>query len=183
MKKDKDEQKIKVIFLDVDGTLTDGKVYYDSCGNEMKAFNIKDGLIISAMVKIGYLFIVLTGRKSVIVNQRMEELGIKEVYQEISLKEQFIKEYLERNNLQHIAYAYIGDDINDISAMKRASFKGCPADACEMVIELSDCVSNKKGGAGAVRDVLEELIKKNNDWEEYIRLFERDYCCKIRDGA
>ena len=172
MKRNNDAKKINIVFLDVDGTLTDGKVFYDSCGNEMKAFDIKDGLIISAMVKMGYLFVIVTGRKSEIVKKRMEELGIKEIYQEISKKKQFISEYLKRNDLHYAAYAYIGDDLNDISAMKNALFKGCPADACEMVIEISDYVSKKNGGTGAVRDILEELIKKNNDWGNYVRLFE-----------
>ena len=167
-------KKINIIFLDVDGTLTDGKIFYDSYGREMKAFDIKDGLIISTMVKMGYLFIVVTGRKSAIVKKRMEELGIKEIYQDISNKKQFISEYMERSNLYQTTYAYIGDDLNDISAMKKATFKGCPADACEMVANLSDYVSNKNGGSGAVRDILEELIKKNNDWDEYVGFFGKD---------
>ncbi len=172
MKTGYDAHGISVIFFDVDGTLTDGKIYYDSDGNEMKAFNIKDGLIISAMIKMGYLFVVVTGRKSEIVKKRMEELGVKEIFQGISEKALFVSEYIKKNKLQQAGYAYLGDDLNDISAMKMASFKGCPADACEQILEMADYISERNCGDGAVREILEELLKKNGDWVRFIQLFD-----------
>ena len=111
--------KITTVFLDVDGTLTDGKIYYDSQNNEMKAFNIKDGLIIYFMARNGYNFVIVTGRESNIVTRRMEELGVSEIYQGISIKDDFIKEYLGTRHLEYEACAYLGDDLNDLMAMKK----------------------------------------------------------------
>lgn len=162
---------IKTIFLDIDGTITDGKIYYGNNGEEFKAFNIKDGLIISSLTRIGYRFIVVTGRISEIVTRRMNELNVNEVYQGISAKQQFIEELTSKLNIELKECGYLGDDLNDYCVMKKMGFRGCPADAASCVKDIADYISPYKGGEGAARDILEYLVKQNNDWEKFIALF------------
>lgn len=164
--------RITTIFLDIDGTLTDGKLYYNSEGVETKAFNIKDGLIISAMIRQGYKFVVVTGRESSIVDRRMSEIGVTEVYQKVSAKEEFILKYLENTHISEMECCYIGDDLNDVAIMKHMGFKGCPADGCAEVKMISDFVSTYKGGEGAVREILEFMLKQDGVWEQIVIQYE-----------
>lgn len=163
---------IKHIFLDVDGTLTDGKIYYNSEGVEIKAFNVKDGLIISSMVKVGYRFIVVTGRRSQLVEKRMKELGIEEIFQGVLSKKKFIFKYMEAHQMLPSLCGYLGDDLNDLVIMKEMGFRGCPADACAEIKSIADFVSEKKGGEGAARDILERLIYQNDDWEAIKKIYD-----------
>ncbi len=145
---------IENIILDVDGTLTDGKITYDTSGKEYKSFSVKDGLIINTLVKKEKNVIILTGRESSIVTRRFQELGVKEIYQGIKEKKKFIlKKNINLNNT-----LYIGDDVNDYELMKLCNFKACPKDATKEIIEISEFVSSKKGGDGAVREILEHYF-------------------------
>lgn len=150
---------IKYLVMDVDGTLTDGKIYMGNDGEVMKAFSIKDGCgIHDILIPAGITPIIITGRKSKILENRCKEIGIKEIHQGVSNK---IEKLLQiTNNLS--AVAYIGDDINDISAMlpiKLAGGKiGCPLDSVTKVKEIADFISSKNGGDGAVREYIEWLI-------------------------
>lgn len=153
---------IKYLIMDVDGTLTDGKIYMASSGEAVKAFNIKDGCgIHDLLIPAGITPVIITGRSSVIVLNRCRELGINEVYQGISNKmEQLLS--ITRNLFE---VAYIGDDINDLSCMlpikEAGGIVGCPADAVGQVKRLSDFVSAHNGGDGAVRDFIEWLLEKS----------------------
>ena len=145
--------------MDVDGTLTDGKIYMGNDGEGMKAFSIKDGCgIHDILIPAGITPVIITGRTSKIVENRCGEIGIKEIHQGISNK---IEKLLSiTSNLSEVAY--IGDDINDLSCMKpvrEAGGKiGCPADAVKKVKELADFISTKNGGDGAVREFIEWLV-------------------------
>lgn len=152
-------KKIKYIIMDVDGTLTDGKIYMGNTGEMVKAFNIKDGCgIHDIIIPLGIIPVVITGRISQIVENRCKELGIHLLYQGVMDKAEKLKEVVE--DLSQAAF--IGDDINDLSCMeliKRfGGFIGCPADATQKVIDISDFVSSKNGGNGAVREFIEWLI-------------------------
>ena len=120
---------IRYLIMDVDGTLTDGKIYMGSSGEVMKAFSIKDGYAIAHLSEKGIEPVILTGRNSKIVANRAEELSIKRVYQGISDKEQFLKEMIEENSLNAEQIAYIGDDLNDLPLLMRAGLACCTADA------------------------------------------------------
>ncbi len=151
---------IKYLVMDVDGTLTDGKIYMGNDGEMMKAFNIKDGCGIHDLaIPAGITPVIITGRKSQILLNRCKELGIKEVRQGINNK----IEEMEHITVNLSEVAYIGDDINDLSCMiqvKAAGGKiGCPADAVKKVKDLADYISEYNGGDGAVRDFIEWLIK------------------------
>lgn len=145
--------------MDVDGTLTDGKIYMSPSGEAMKVFNIKDGCgIHDIAIPKGITPVIITGRESQIVLNRCKELGIEQVYQGVRDKLQKLKEII--TNLKLVAY--IGDDINDISCMemiKSAGGKiGCPADAVSTVYAIADYIAPHKGGDGAVRDFIDWLI-------------------------
>ena len=150
---------VKYFIMDVDGTLTDGKIYMSNSGEMMKAFNIKDGCgIHDILIPSGITPVIITGRSSDIVLNRCRELDITEVYQGVKNK---IERMLEiTDDLSTVAY--IGDDINDLSCMKQVGVAGgllgCPADAFDKVKEIADYIAPHKGGDGAVRDFIEWIL-------------------------
>lgn len=161
-------QEIKLIVLDVDGTLTDGKIYYDSNGNEMKSFNVKDGMVIGQAIKNGIEVVIITGRKSAIIDRRAEELGIRYVCQGVHNKLECLEKVLCELNLEYRDSMYIGDDINDLNVMKKVSVSACPNDAAKEVKELSSFNSKYNGGEGAVREIIEEVLKVQGKWEKIV---------------
>ncbi|MCF2624850.1 HAD-IIIA family hydrolase [Fusobacterium perfoetens] len=162
---------IKLVVLDVDGTLTDGKLYIDNMGNEMKAFDVKDGLAISQSIKQGIKFAIITGKTSKIVERRGKELGIQEIVQGSWDKVADLEKILKKYNLTFEETAYIGDDLIDLKPMKLCGFSACPKDSAAEIIEISDFISSKNGGCGAVREVLEFILKKQNLWNNIIENF------------
>ncbi len=161
-------KRIKMVVLDVDGTLTDGKLYIDNNGVESKAFNVKDGMAIAQGIKQGLTFAIITGKKSNIVEQRAKELGIVEIHQKISNKIETLDKILFNHELEYKDIAYMGDDINDIPAMLRAGLNGVPADAVSEVVELAHFKSGKKGGEGAVREFVEYIMRVQGSWDKVI---------------
>lgn len=149
---------IKMLVMDVDGTLTDGKIYIGPQGEVMKAFNIKDGYGIVQFIKSGKIPVIITGRKSEIVQRRAEELGITELYQGVEDKLSQLKKVAEKYGLSAEEIAYIGDDMNDFACMEYCGVTACPADAVKEVKEDVDFVCESLGGCGAVRDFLDYLI-------------------------
>lgn len=153
--------EIKYLVMDVDGTLTDGKIYMGPSGEVLKSFNIKDGCGIHDILLSNKITpVIITGRTSEIVLNRCQELGITEIHQGISNKEEKLKCLV--TDLQSVAY--IGDDINDLSCMKvvkeTGGVIGCPADAVEKVKEMADFIAQHNGGEGAVRDFIEWIINR-----------------------
>ncbi|MBD5537986.1 MAG: HAD hydrolase family protein [Lachnospiraceae bacterium] len=156
--------EIRYVVFDVDGTLTDGKIYMGENGEVMKCFSIKDGCgIKDIMPKHNLVPIVITARKSQIVENRCKELGIDRYYQGCSDKVKKLDELaIELNCTQNVdgiypEIAYMGDDIIDIPVMKVCGLKGCPNDAAHQVKEVADFVSTKNGGDGAAREFIEWL--------------------------
>lgn len=159
----------KYLFLDVDGTMTDGKIVYTEKGDELKAFSVKDGLGISAINKEGVRVVVITGRESKIVMRRFKELGVECVFQGVRNKVLFIDEYLKINGISYDQVAYIGDDINDLPVMLKVGFAACPKDAVAEVKEVSHYVSSQNGGEGAVRDIIETIF--GNQWKNVVKKY------------
>ena len=159
---------IKLLILDVDGTLTDGSITYGE-GTELKTFNAKDGLILKALPKLGIEVIFLTGRKSEAVARRAAELGVEAV-QCVDDKLTVLKSILTGRGIAPGQCAYIGDDLNDYAAMSICSFKACPADAVAEIRGICDYVSQCKGGHGAVREICEEVLRRAGKYEGFISL-------------
>ena len=153
---------IKLVLLDVDGTLTDGGIYRGNNGEELKRFNVKDGYAIVNAQKLGIEFGIITGRKSELVEIRAKELKIKYLYQGISEKTVILEEIIKKDSLSKEEIAYMGDDLNDLLIMKQVGLSGTPKDAV-------DFVSKKNGGAGAVREFIEHILKKDGKWEIFLK--------------
>ena len=153
--------RIKLIILDVDGTLTDGGIYYGSDGTEYKRFCVQDGTGILAAEKAGVVFAILTARKSQIVLQRAKDLKICYVYQSVWDKKEKLKELIAEFGLSKENVAYFGDDTIDLEAMSLCSFAACPNNACKEVKAVSNYISPYEGGHGAVRDILEYMTEQN----------------------
>ena len=144
--------------MDVDGTLTDGKIYMGENGEVMKAFNVKDGYAIAHMLpEMGIIPVIITGRKSKIVENRAKELGITELYQGVGDKLVQLKIVAEKYNATPEEIAYIGDDLNDLECIEFCGVTACPVDAVEKVKKTVNLVCNKKAGEGAVRDFIENI--------------------------
>lgn len=146
--------------MDVDGTLTDGKIYMSANGEFMKAFNIKDGYAIARLRGYGIEPVIITGRKSEIVSQRCAELGITELYQGIENKSYKLRDICKKYRIDLSQVAYIGDDLNDLACMKICGYSACPSDAVILVKESVDYVCKEKGGDGAVREFIDYLLLK-----------------------
>lgn len=163
-----DNKRIKYFVIDVDGTLTDAGIYYDENGNELKKFCTRDAAGFFAARQVGMKIIVLTGRECAATTRRMKELKVDFLYQDVKDKSNFLKKFMLENDISKNELAYIGDDLNDFPPMKLAGFVGCPADSCAEIIEIADYVSPIKGGQGAVRDVIEYVLRGYGEWEKAI---------------
>lgn len=153
--------KIKLLVMDVDGTLTDGKIYMGNDGEIMKAFDIKDGCGIKDILPtLGIVPVIITARTSKILENRCKELSINELHQGIRNKFEKLQEICRTYNVTLKEVAYIGDDILDLQCMEPIKAAGgvvaCPADAVEQVLSIADFVSKRNGGDGAVRDLINQ---------------------------
>jgi len=164
-------KNIKALVLDVDGTLTDGKIYIGSQGEMMKAFNSADGLGIDIWRKLGYKIFIITGRNSLIVSKRAAELDIDEVVQGVDDKVNALNIVAERNAINLDEICFIGDDLNDLAAMKLCGKSMAVAQACDFVKENTDLVLSKRGGEGAVREGIEIILKSQGKWEKILKDF------------
>ena len=151
---------VKLLVMDVDGTLTDGKIYMSNNGELMKAFNIKDGYALAHIREHNIVPIIITGRTSDIVKKRCLELGIEDLYQGITDKAQKLRDVCEQFGANLSEVAYIGDDVNDLSCMQLCGYTACPADAIKKVRDSVDYVCEEKGGDGAVREFIDYIISE-----------------------
>jgi 3-deoxy-D-manno-octulosonate 8-phosphate phosphatase (KDO 8-P phosphatase) len=167
------ENNIKLLIMDVDGTLTDGKIYVGLNGELMKAFDVKDGYAIHDILVLHDVEpVIVTGKNSMIVKQRADELGIKRLYQGVDDKIYVIKGMLqELTDIIGTTYnfsnvAYIGDDLNDLTAIntinEHGGITGCPSDAIKKIKEAVSYACEKQGGNGAVREFIEWLVEGND---------------------
>ena len=149
-----------MLIMDVDGTLTDGKIYMGPQGEVMKAFHCKDGLGIAQLLpEMGIVPVIITGRSSKIVENRARELKISHLYQGISDKLTVLDQMAIEMKISRQQIAYIGDDLNDLSAMQVCGCTACPADAVEEIKQIANYVCQHSGGDGAVREFIDYLRK------------------------
>lgn len=159
---------IKYLVIDVDGTMTDGGIYYDEQGNELKKFSTRDAAGFFAANKAGIKIIVLTGRECAATARRMSELKVDYLCQNIKDKTSFLDKFIKENHIEKNELGYIGDDLNDLQPMKMAGFIGCPMDSCMEIKKIAHYVSTIKGGYGAVRDVIEYMLKESGKWNKAV---------------
>jgi len=151
-------QKIRLLICDVDGVLSNGKVYYSNQGEALKSFNIKDGLGIKQLLNQGIELAIITGRQSEIVEKRATELGIKHLYQGKSDKQQAYDELLDQLQLKPSQVAYVGDDLPDLPLMKQSGLSFSVQDGYYLLLEQADWVTKSIGGNGAVREITDLLL-------------------------
>ncbi|MFM7321231.1 MAG: KdsC family phosphatase [Armatimonadota bacterium] len=156
---------LRCLVCDVDGTLTDGGVAYHSDGTESRRFHIRDGLGIVAARRVGFHVVWISGRESVVVRRRAEELGVALLMQAVRDKAEALRAVSESLGIPFDAIAFIGDDLNDLPGFRRAGMALAPSDAARDVREAADLVLETAGGAGAVREALEWILRCRGEWE------------------
>ncbi|WP_321778304.1 KdsC family phosphatase [Sulfurimonas sp.] len=162
---------IKLIVLDVDGCLSDGKLTYSADAIESKNFNVKDGLGITTWIKIGNKVAIITGRDSKIVKKRSDELGIQHLYQGIKDKDRVLKELINSLGLKYYEVAAIGDDLNDYNMLSAVGRSFTPNDGVKEIKEIANKVLTCKGGSGAVREMIDMLVDDNNQREDFMKVW------------
>ncbi|MEQ8908724.1 MAG: HAD-IIIA family hydrolase [Vicingaceae bacterium] len=155
---------ISAIMLDVDGVLTDGMVITLPDGDQVRRMNIKDGYALQHAVKKGYHISIISGGTSESVRKRLNGLGIEEVNLGCKNKVKVFEELKTKFNLKTEEILYMGDDIPDYRVMQQVGFAACPKDAAEEIKSISHYISPKKGGEGAVRDLIEQVLKLQGKW-------------------
>jgi len=162
---------IKVLVLDADGVLTDGKIYFNDRGEEMKAFNSKDGHGIKLIMRAGLSVAIITGRTSKALEHRAGELGITHLIQDAKDKRAALYELANRIGCHPKEMAYMGDDVVDLPAMVLCGLSFAPADAMEMVKSQVDHVTECSGGYGAVREAIEILLKHMGMYDQIMERY------------
>lgn len=168
MQREEKYQRIKLLVIDVDGTMTDAGIYYDENGNELKKFCTRDAAGFFTARQAGMKIMVLTGRECAATTRRMQEMKVDFLVQNIKDKLSYLEEFMRSEGIDHEQIGYLGDDLNDLEGMKKAGFAGCPADACEEVRMICDYVSGVQAGHGAVRDIIAWLLKQRGQWESAV---------------
>ena len=162
---------IELIVLDVDGTMTDSHITYSENGDEIKSFNVKDGLAIASWRKLGRQVAIITGRSSNIVARRAKELHIEHFYQGVHNKREVLESLLEKLELKMENVAAIGDDLNDLQMLKAVKISFVPRDSSAYVDKIADVILSKRGGDGAVREMIENLIVREGLEKKYLELW------------
>ncbi|MEO6219144.1 MAG: 3-deoxy-D-manno-octulosonate 8-phosphate phosphatase [Ginsengibacter sp.] len=155
---------VKTFVFDMDGVLTDGSLHMDHENRWLRKMNIKDGYALQLAIKNGYRIVVVSGSDAPPVSERLHKLGIGDVFMKVTDKAGVLKNYLSLNGLSAAETLYMGDDIPDYQCMGMVGFACCPGDAAVEIKKISLYISPIKGGCGCVRDVIEKVLKLNNNW-------------------
>jgi YrbI family 3-deoxy-D-manno-octulosonate 8-phosphate phosphatase len=156
--------RIKLLILDVDGVMTDGRIIVNERGEEIKRFHARDGYGLKRLLSEGIDVVIITGRKSKALEHRAKELGIQEIYQGVMEKESLCRELIEHKELRKDQVCCIGDDLPDLAMFNQAGISIAVADAVAEVRDAASYVTKKKGGKGAVREICELILKAQQKW-------------------
>jgi len=159
---------ISTFIFDIDGVLTDGKVQVTQDGQLLRSLSVKDGYALQYAVKKKFNIAIITGSNSLPIHDSLQRLGIRHIFLESNIKLPVSEKFLSKHEINPSEVLYMGDDIPDYEVMKYCGVAVCPADASEEIKRISDYVSNKKGGEGCVRDIIEQTLKVQDKW------FDRD---------
>ncbi len=164
-------KSVKMIIFDVDGVMTDGRIYVDDHGSEIKAFHVLDGNGIKLLQKANIDIAVISGRNAPGVAFRMESLGIKRVFQGYTDKTNIYQKLLDKLNLKDCEIAYMGDDLPDLPLLRRVGLPITVPNAVKEVLDCTPFVTQAKGGKGAVREVCELILKAQGKWENILNQY------------
>ena len=165
-------KKIKLLLLDVDGVLTDGRIIYDSAGCNSKFFDVHDGLGVYLLKKAGIPTILITAKGSRAIKPRARDMQVAAVLEDVSPKSSVFDKILKKYNLIPQEVCFVGDDLVDLCLMKRVGFPIAVFNACSEVKALATYVTKKEGGRGAVREVVELILKSQSKWDEVLESYQ-----------
>jgi len=161
-------QRVRLVILDVDGVLTDGRIIMDEEGRELRSFDVKDGFGVRALIEMGVLVGAISGRAAPCVEQRLRQLGVKEIFQGIRRKREPFRQLLKKYGLRREETLFVADDVYDMPLLEEVGVKVAVADAVEEVRRMADWVTKANGGRGAVREVAEAVLKAKGLWEKVL---------------
>ncbi len=156
--------RVKAFIFDIDGVLSLQTINLNSFGIPSRTVNLRDGYALQLAVKKGYKIGVISGSSSKEYKKRLKLLGVKDIYLDSRIKLDDFNSFLKKNNLNKSDVLYMGDDIPDYGVMKEAGIAVCPADADSEIKQVASYISDKKGGEGCVRDVIEQVLRLHNNW-------------------
>ena len=165
-------RKIKLLILDVDGVLTDGRIIYDSKGRDSKFFDVHDGLGVYLLRRLGIKTILITAKGSKTIKPRARDMRVEEYYEDVFPKTKVLDKILKKHNVSKEEICFIGDDLVDLSIMKAVGFPVAVANASQDIKNAACYVTQKSGGRGAVRETAELILKTQGKWEEAIRIYQ-----------
>ncbi len=171
MKLDQRMQQVQLILSDVDGVLTDGSITYDNQGIESKTFHVRDGLGIKLWQFAGHNFGIITARSSHVVKIRMTELGIDTIRQGSDNKLQVGMQLIEEFELQPAQVCYVGDDLSDLGLLSKVGLAATVADGVDEVKSVAHVTTKLAGGTGALRELVELILKSQNRWDELMQTY------------
>ncbi len=157
---------ISTFVFDVDGVLTDGTVTIFPNGELVRKMNTKDGYALKTAIDKGYRVCIISGGTNEGVRSRLQGLGVKDIYLGAHNKIDQLEEYVTSNNIELKEVLYMGDDIPDLQVMQQVALAACPKDAVPEIQEIARYISQKKGGQGCVRDVIEQVLKVQDKWND-----------------
>lgn len=157
-------KNVTTFIFDYDGVMTDGTVYMDSNGDPLRTSNVKDGYALQLASKLGYHLAVISGAVVTNITKRLNALGVRDVFTGIPDKVVKLEEYMEQNGLTPEQIVYVGDDIPDLPVMQRVGVPACPADAAAEIQQICKYISDRPGGRGCVRDIIEQTLKAQGKW-------------------
>ena len=164
--------KIKLLILDVDGILTDGRIIYDSRGRDLKLFDVLDGLGVHLLRRMGIKTILITAKASKAIKPRARDMKVDKVYGSIVPKTKVYEKILNDYSLDDSEVCFMGDDLVDMGILRRVGLPISVPGACKEVKELCIYITEKRGGRGAVREVVELILKSQNKWQEAVKLYD-----------
>jgi len=164
-------KKIKILLLDVDGVLTDGRIIYDSQGCDMKFFDVHDGLGVYLLDKAGITVILVTAKGSAAIIPRAKDMHIKEIFADVPRKSVILEQVMKKYKVKKEEICFVGDDLVDLGLMKRVGLAIAVANACAQIKKASHYITSKSGGRGAVREVAELLLKAQNKWKSSLSAY------------
>lgn len=165
-------EKIKLLLLDVDGVLTDGRIIYDSRGRDMKFFDVHDGLGVYVLRKSGIKTILITAKGSRAIGPRARDMQVEAVFENISPKTAVLDKILKKYDVNIDEICFVGDDLVDLCLMKRVGFPVAVFNACPEIKQAASYITLKEGGRGAVREVAEIILKSQGKWDEVLKLYD-----------
>lgn len=165
-------KKVKLLLLDVDGVLTDGRIIYDSAGRDSKFFDVRDGLGVTVLNKAGIKTILITAKGSKAIKPRARDMLVEAVYENILPKSVVLDRILKKYKVSSEEICFMGDDLVDLCIMKRVGFPVAVFNSCAQVRCVASYITFKEGGRGAVREVAELILKSQGLWEKILKIYD-----------